>query len=286
MTTPLAREIQSFPAAPTRTEAASLDVRPLGPADGALVADALEGLSARSRQMRFAAPMPTLPDRLVRYLGAPDGRRHVALGVFAGGRLAAMGRFVRLADDPTTAEVALTVTDRWQGRGLGPTLLRRLAGSARELGVERFAFTVSGDNRPAQKMLGRLGVALRYASGLGEGFLPVAALLEDRTAPEGSFPRRDGSGAERCQAPSLSSDERRARHQAPSPRGLEAKGCRHNAAPGTSRGMRPARASRGRWPLPLPLSLPLGAWPCVPEHRPSGPPLASQRRPAGAVARR
>jgi GNAT superfamily N-acetyltransferase len=187
MTTTLAREIQSFlspPALPADpAEVAALGFRPLGPADGLLVADALEGLSARSRQMRFAASMPTLPDRLVRYLSTPDGRRHVAWGVFAGGRLAAMGRFVRLADDPSTAEVALTVTDRWQGRGLGPALLRRLAGSARELGVERFAFTVSGDNRPAQKMLGRLGVVLRYSSGLGEGFLPVTALLATATAP-------------------------------------------------------------------------------------------------------
>jgi GNAT superfamily N-acetyltransferase len=187
MTTTIADEIRNLPTPPAPpaepAQAAALGFRPLGPADGLLVADALEGLSARSRQMRFAAPMPTLSDRLVRYLSAPDGRRHVAWGAFAGGRLAAMGRFVRLADDPTNAEVALTVTDRWQGRGLGPTLLRRLAEAASELGVERFAFTVSGDNRPAQKMLGRLGVVLRYSSGLGEGFLPVTALLATATDP-------------------------------------------------------------------------------------------------------
>ena len=187
MTTTLARDIQSLLTTPTpatdRNEAATLRFRPLGPADAELVGDALEGLSARSRQMRFAAPMPTLAGHLVRYLSTPDGRRHVAWGVLSGDRLAAMGRFVRLADDPGTAEVALTVTDCWQGRGLGPALLRRLAGAARELGVERFAFTVSGDNRPAQKMLGRLGVVLRYSSGLGEGFLAVTALLDTTSAP-------------------------------------------------------------------------------------------------------
>ena len=161
---------------PSPTGGETLEFRALGPEDGELVAEVLEGLSARSRQMRFASPMPRIDRRVLRYLCAIDGERHVAWGAFNGDRMVAMGRFVRFADDRTTAEASLTVTDGWQRRGLGPALLHRLAEEARELGVERFAFTVSGDNRPAQKLLERLGVKLRYQSGLGEGSLPVAVL--------------------------------------------------------------------------------------------------------------
>jgi RimJ/RimL family protein N-acetyltransferase len=170
--------VAAIPRSNVRSGPGDLECRPLGPDDAPLIVDALEALSDRSRRMRFASPTPRLSDRLLRHLCAIDGRRHIAWGFLSDGRLVAMGRLVRFNDEPEAADVSLTVTDGWQGRGLGPALLHRLAEQARDVGVERFSFTVSGDNRPAQKLLERLGVRLRYQSGLGEGSLPVASLLE------------------------------------------------------------------------------------------------------------
>jgi GNAT superfamily N-acetyltransferase len=48
-----------------------------------------------------------------------------------------VARYVRAGADPEVAEVAVTVVDDWQGRGLGRALLERLAARARREGVRR-----------------------------------------------------------------------------------------------------------------------------------------------------
>jgi hypothetical protein len=92
----------------------------------------------------------------VRYLTEVDGHHHVALCAIdsVSRRGVAVGRFVRDADDPARAEVAITVTDDWQHRGLGTILLGRLTDRAREEGVRRFTALVSTDNRSMQALLG------------------------------------------------------------------------------------------------------------------------------------
>ena len=47
---------------------------------------------------------------------------------------------------PREAEVAFTVADRWQGRGLGTLLLEQLVTEARAAGVNRFLAETSTDN--------------------------------------------------------------------------------------------------------------------------------------------
>ena len=70
-------------------------------------------------------------------------------------RLIAVARFVRLVDDPEAAEVAITVADNWQRRGLG-SLLTALAAEALRLGIRRFTATMAADNVPAHRLMGRL----------------------------------------------------------------------------------------------------------------------------------
>jgi RimJ/RimL family protein N-acetyltransferase len=163
-------------------------LRRLQPSDRPLVETLLERLSERSRTLRFAAPMPRIPERVIRHLCAVDGSNHVAVGAFANGELVGMGRFVRLQPGSTTAEVALTVVDDWQGRGLGRELLDAVALAALEVGVEQLTFTVSGDNHPAQKLLGRAGVRLRFSAGLGEGTLAAADLVHGTNSPSTVVP--------------------------------------------------------------------------------------------------
>lgn len=68
-----------------------------------------------------------------------------------------VARYIRSADDAELAEVAVTVADDWQGRGLGRALLDRLTHRARREGVRRFSALVQGDNRASLGLLEGVG---------------------------------------------------------------------------------------------------------------------------------
>ena len=72
------------------------------------------------------------------------------------GRLVAHAAFMRLRETGA-AEVAFTVADEHQGRGIGPRLLERLAERAAEAGIERFVAEVLADNRPMLKVFEEAG---------------------------------------------------------------------------------------------------------------------------------
>lgn len=133
-------------------------ISPLTPADAPLVADAFARLSEESRRLRFLGPKPRLSTAELRYLTEIDGHRHEAIGAIdpETGRGIAIGRFVRQTDDSPRAEVAITVADEWQRRGLGRLLLERLADRAREEGVASFTALVSHDNRNMHGLLDRI----------------------------------------------------------------------------------------------------------------------------------
>jgi len=71
-----------------------------------------------------------------------------------------IARFMRFEQDPARAEVAATVADAFQGRGLGRLLLTRLAEAARERGVRSFHCELAEGNTPV------LGLVREAAPGL------------------------------------------------------------------------------------------------------------------------
>ena len=66
---------------------------------------------------------------------------------------ATVGRFVRLPEDPATAEAAITVADNMQHKGVGRQLSLLLADEARELGIRRFSASILADNEPALRLM-------------------------------------------------------------------------------------------------------------------------------------
>ena len=133
------------------------------------------GMSPASRWFRFLTGTSRLPARTLALLADVDQRDHVAWLAYDGDECVAEARYVRLRGDPACAEVALAITDRLQGRGLGGALVRRLAEQARADGVLRFTCTVDGENTRALRLLHSLGMSGRTASGVLEVELALDA---------------------------------------------------------------------------------------------------------------
>jgi RimJ/RimL family protein N-acetyltransferase len=151
-------------------------IRPVRDTDAPLLADGFARLSARSRQLRFLGPKTSLSKAELRYLTHVDHHDHEALGALdpAGGRGAGIARYIRDADDPRAAEIALTIVDDWQGRGLGTQLLARLSDRARQEGICRFTATVSCDNVAMGYLLRSVGALLTGRDhGIAEYEIPL-----------------------------------------------------------------------------------------------------------------
>ena len=159
----------------------TVHVRPVGPEDKDLIRGGFERLSPESRYRRFLVPLPKLHDRMLRFLTEVDHRDHEALLTLdtVTGELVGVARFVRLESDPTSAEVAVTVVDDWQGQGLGTALLDALAERAREEGVTRFTGVALAQNREVLGLLGKLGAA--RVVGRGPGTVELAVDLPSPT---------------------------------------------------------------------------------------------------------
>jgi nucleotide-binding universal stress UspA family protein len=78
------------------------------------------------------------------------------------GQMLGAARYIRDPDRLDTAEVAVTVTDDWQGRGVGRALLERLTARARSDGVTTFTALMLGDNRAAQELVASIGARTEF----------------------------------------------------------------------------------------------------------------------------
>jgi GNAT superfamily N-acetyltransferase len=157
-------------------------IRPIRADDKRLLADGLQRLSDESVQRRFLTPKRSFSSTELRYLTEINAVDHVALiaedPTEPARALLAVGRFVRLAEDPEAAEIAIVVWDDWQGRGLGSLLGGHLAHAARNRGIKRFTATMAADNRPAHRLMAKLTSHLKQrhvGGGVDELVLDLAA---------------------------------------------------------------------------------------------------------------
>ena len=88
-----------------------------------------DGLSPRSRELRFLTGVPRLTKHMLTALTDVDSCRHVAWVALVDGRPSGIARYVRVSDD--TAELAFEVVDAQHRRGLGLLLLDTVATLAR-----------------------------------------------------------------------------------------------------------------------------------------------------------
>src|SRR6266571_4119319 len=159
-------------------------VRPVVPEDKPLLVKGLTRLSPESRFRRFMAPIHMLTTAELKYLTEIDYVDHFAWLALLRDRpdyAVGVGRYVRLADEPTVAEPAITVADELHGKGLGTLLLGLLAVAARAAGIERFRAFVLEENRPMREILGELGAETHHDS---PGMLRIDVALDPDELPE------------------------------------------------------------------------------------------------------
>lgn len=158
-------------------------VRPIEPDDKPRLQQGLHLLSPRSRYLRFFTYVDHLTAEQLRYLTEVDYRDHMAWVALNPDTPDEPGmgvaRYVRLDDDPTVAEAAVTVLDRYQGKGLGSVLLRLLSETAAANGIHTFRNYVLAQNTAMLALLDESG-ATRTPEGDGVYRIDVPV---DRESP-------------------------------------------------------------------------------------------------------
>src|SRR5262249_33595262 len=104
-------------------------------------------------------------------------------GPGAGEKGYGIARFIRSASDPRSAEVAVTVTDDAQGRGLGRRLVETLAQAARERGIDTFEMRVLGNNRRVHESLRSLHAEFRRRDGEVQEYTVGTAAIAQASKP-------------------------------------------------------------------------------------------------------
>ncbi len=147
----------------TLRDGSRVRLRPIAPDDKPLLAASFERLSEESRYRRFFTNKDELSAAELDYFVDVDHKDREAIIAIepTSGELLGVARYIRLGEDSQLAEVAVTVADDWQGRGLGRALTDRLTYRARSAGVRRFSATVLCDNRAALGLLEGAGIIRR-----------------------------------------------------------------------------------------------------------------------------
>lgn len=151
----------------------SLTVRLLDSGDVDNLIEIFDALGAESRYRRFLQSVDNLSQTRI-YEEAENiiallPEKGNGLIAFQEGAPVGAARYVRI--DDTTAEIAISVIDDAQGKGIGSHLLPLLTELAYEDGLTTLVGTVSNDNEPTWRLLNKLPYKLtRYAEGNASSF--------------------------------------------------------------------------------------------------------------------
>ena len=161
-------------------EGGTVHIRPIVPADAEALQDFVGNMSSESSYFRFFRVKRELqPDELKAYTEL-DYRHDMAFVAVVEGNLIGVGRYNAVPSDPTSAEIAFSVADEYQGKGVGTLLVFRIAAYARAVGVERFRAYLLADNHAMMRVFRNAGFPLKRA--IDEGVYTVDIPTEESDA--------------------------------------------------------------------------------------------------------
>jgi len=189
-------DLSDYSASAILCDGTPVRIRAIRPNDKEGLARHLNGLSSDSRYHRFFGVKHGFTSRELRYFTEPDFLRHVALVVTTinhdeSENIVSDGRYVALEGCRAVAEVALSVVDAYQRKGVGKLLLECLIGLAQQVRLNRLEADVMASNRGALRFLIRRGFRSTGTSG---GVCRVALSVQGNGGP---LARRRGRGINR-----------------------------------------------------------------------------------------
>jgi acetyltransferase len=156
----------SVPVRPIATSASisllaanQVSVRPARPDDVELIQSYVRGLSPASRYFRFLGAISELSETELHRATHPNASNaSLVLETDCEGTRTMIGEARwHLAADGQTCEFAASITDGWRRQGFGTWLVNHIAGRVRSLGARYLLAEVLHANRPAQRLVHKLG---------------------------------------------------------------------------------------------------------------------------------
>lgn len=152
--------------------------RKLWQQDAAALGAHLLRLDREQRGFRFGRAVAD--EWVARYAASTDWTRSVVLGCWIAGELRGVGE-IKMLDEPEpspTAEAALSVERRFEGRGIGTALFHRGLLIARNRGVRRLTMLCMPENERVQRIIRKVRPTLT----LGRGQIECQIDLEPANA--------------------------------------------------------------------------------------------------------
>jgi GNAT superfamily N-acetyltransferase len=146
----------------------SLMVRFVEPRDAGALQAYFRSLSVRSRYNRFLGAMSELPQMLLNnFVHVGEGDRFSVIATMAIDGIETIVGEARYAFDPNTDsfEFGLSIDDRWQGQGIGSTLLENLQCRAAAFGAKRMFGDTLRSNDPMIGLARKSGFAFTNSPG-------------------------------------------------------------------------------------------------------------------------
>jgi RimJ/RimL family protein N-acetyltransferase len=141
----------------------SIIIRPISPEDAELEDEFIDRLSPMTKYFRFLCGMNHIPEKLLKEFCEVDFDRTAAFiaTTTQEGEEREIG-VVRYAADtrPDVREMAITVADEWQKKGLGTLLAEQLIGFARELGIKKLYSIDLAGNSHMRALADHLGMSV------------------------------------------------------------------------------------------------------------------------------
>lgn len=152
-----------------------LTLSPILKTDRGFFEQGIEELSLESRFARFGQGVGSLTEQELDYLTDVDQLRHVAWGAAIEEEAAGVGRYI--ADrDKESAEVAVTVLDAMQGRGVGRGLFVALVAVARADGIHELRFEAQADNEPVMSLIRDFEIRPMFSDGVVERHIKMDSI--------------------------------------------------------------------------------------------------------------